>query len=565
MKFLTSWRRAVNGLLTLIIIIVILFLTWSNGYYNSQIQANNKIENANTLNVWENFVKLRLEKLWEHVFELLLTVYNNTELAYGTSDMEYMTQKKCIELMTDKFVINTDADCFYLMDMQNGMALFAANPSLSYARITALKNGYKGVGPDSATKLSDRLWEIEFIDGEAYFAKSVALGKFVAGTMSRIDRYDIDKNFNIQGDRTSCLLVSGNDVCFTGGGEDLSAMLRVNENGAISFDCAVTMVLAPLSFTGGASVVLAARQSGLTDLGGGRATSVILLCVSMLCAALLLILMFVLNRKVVKPTNELLRANNEIISGNIDYRITANAGSDEFTRLFDSFNEMSMQIANLRIDSYEGLLREQESQLLLLRAQLKPHFFLNAITTVSNMTYQNRLEDIREYLQSLAKFIRYMFNPKRKFITVSEEIQHIKNYLRMQALRFPGSIDAAVDCADDVGKTNIPILMLFTLVENSFKHAMSLYETLWLSIRCERIETENFTGCRLTVEDNGGGFTEEQLTDIGTDGVVTPKDHIGLSNVRYTLRLVYRRPDLLRISNNENGGAHTEIWIPDGV
>ena len=41
------------------------------------------------------------------------------------------------------------------------------------------------------------------------------------------------------------------------------------------------------------------------------------------------------------------------------------------------------------------------------------------------------------------------------------------------------------------------------------------------------------------------------------------KEHLGLSNVRYTLHLVYGRDDLLRVSNRENGGAHVELWIPD--
>ena len=46
-------------------------------------------------------------------------------------------------------------------------------------------------------------------------------------------------------------------------------------------------------------------------------------------------------------------------------------------------------------------------------------------------------------------------------------------------------------------------------------------------------------------------------------GELNTKEHLGLSNVRYTLHLVYRRGDLLRISNRETGGAHVEIWIPD--
>ena len=58
---------------------------------------------------------------------------------------------------------------------------------------------------------------------------------------------------------------------------------------------------------------------------------------------------------------------------------------------------MADQIQNLRIESYDRLLKIRENQLQMVRAQIKPHFFLNAITTVYNMTYQNRPEDTRRF------------------------------------------------------------------------------------------------------------------------------------------------------------------------
>ena len=115
-----------------------------------------------------------------------------------------------------------------------------------------------------------------------------------------------------------------------------------------------------------------------------------LLLVSLLCLGLILLLISYLRKKVLKPTNLLLVAQDELGSGNIDFRLTAEAGSSEFETLFSSFNNMADQIQNLRIESYDRLLKIRENQLQMVRAQIKPHFFLNAITTVYNMTYQNR-------------------------------------------------------------------------------------------------------------------------------------------------------------------------------
>ena len=108
-------------------------------------------------------------------------------------------------------------------------------------------------------------------------------------------------------------------------------------------------------------------------------------------------------------------------------------------------------------------------------------------------------------------------------------------------------------------------LLLFTLVENSIKHAMTLYEPLGITVTCQRVEEENFTGIRLTEEDTGSGFTREALDKLfeNNPDSLFVKEHLGLTNVRYTLKLIYHRNDLLRISNRECGGAHIEIYIPD--
>ena len=246
--------------------------------------------------------------------------------------------------------------------------------------------------------------------------------------------------------------------------------------------------------------------------------------------------------------------------------IAEKANSQEFADLFNSFNEMADSLKKMRIEAYDRQLREQRDELKMLRAQLRPHFYLNAITTVSNMTYQNRNEDIRKYLAALAKYMRYMLNIQNKWVRIAEEIEQVKSYLEMQKIKFPGSVDAYIGCADSVADTRVPYLLLFTAVENSFKHAMSLYEPLWLVVQCEHYQDGDFCGCRMIVEDNGKGFPQEVISMFSLPEEETPrsaKDHLGLTNISRTLQLIYHRNDLLRLSNAKTGGAHVEIWIPE--
>ena len=287
---------------------------------------------------------------------------------------------------------------------------------------------------------------------------------------------------------------------------------------------------------------------------------------SAICVLLVFILVDDLNRRITAPVNKLIEANRQLAEGNLDYRMDpSEAGSSEFEGLYNSFNNMSEKLENLTIESYDLKLKREQNRLKMLRAQMHPHTFLNAISTVSNMTYTSTPEKIREYISAFARFTRYMLNKANDWTTVAEEIHHIQTYVTMQKIRFPDSIEITFDCPVEVQQVRIPYLILFSLVENSFKHAMTLVNTMYITIKGEKYEEEGFTGIRLIEEDNGNGFSDEaiaKLEDPEHNELFT-KEHLGLTNVRYSLNIIYKRDDLLRLSNKPEGGAHIELLIPE--
>lgn len=543
-----SWWKVTLALLCILILLIGMSLLWSTLNIRNQVCQTVEQTNTHALKLWAGNVQNRLDALYEHLYDLLVSLYNSTELRTGTPIMDVSTKQKIIEMMNDKLMVSTDADAFFVLDTENDFYLFSASSTLSNQDIFRLKTHCRTAALDAPLSLREQSWKVQEVGGISYFYKNIQLGKYIAGVACRLSRFSPEQTVAILGQEPTFFLALP-DQNFTWLGEP-----DWTENPG---RCTVRLRIYNL----GGEIVLSAVPALAEQ---SIAQPVLLLLITALCLALVVLLLLLLRRLVAAPTRTLIEANEMLAAGNIRYRLDEDkARSKEFAALFDSFNNMARQIGNLKIEAYDLRLREQSNRLTMLRAQIRPHSFLNAITTVSNMTYTCRPEEIRAYIQVFAKYIRYMLNASDPWITVEAEVGHIRNYLKMQEVRFPGAIRFTAEYDAAAGECEIPFLLLYTLVENSIKHAMSLYETLDITVRCVREDREDFHGFCLTEEDSGQGFPEDVAEKLRSGDEPFVKEHLGLSNVRYTLNLTYHRDDLLRLSNRPQGGARVELWIPD--
>ena len=543
-----SWWKVTLALLCILILLIGMSLLWSTLNIRNQVRQTVEQTNAHALKLWAGNVQNRLDALYEHLYDLLVSLYNSTELRTGTPIMDVSTKQKIIEMMNDKLMVSTDADAFFVLDTENDFYLFSASSTLSNQDIFRLKTHCRTAALDAPLSLREQSWKVLEVGDISYFYKNIQLGKYIAGVACRLSRFSPEQTVAILGQEPTFFLALP-DQNFTWLGEP-----DWTENPG---RCTVRLRIYNL----GGEIVLSAVPALAEQ---SIAQPVLLLLITTLCLALVVLLLLLLRRLVAAPTRTLIEANEILAAGNIRYRLDEDkARSKEFAALFDSFNNMARQIGNLKIEAYDLRLREQSNRLTMFRAQIRPHSFLNAVTTISNMTYTCRPEEIRAYIQVFAKYIRYMLNVSDPWITVEAEVGHIRNYLKMQDARFPGAIRFTAEYDAAAGECEIPFLLLYTLVENSIKHAMSLYETLDITVRCVREDREDFHGFCLTEEDSGQGFPEDVAEKLRSGDEPFVKEHLGLSNVRYTLNLTYHRDDLLRLFNRPQGGARVELWIPD--
>ncbi|WKN43188.1 sensor histidine kinase [Tunicatimonas pelagia] len=168
------------------------------------------------------------------------------------------------------------------------------------------------------------------------------------------------------------------------------------------------------------------------------------------------------------------------------------------------------------------------AELSFLKSQINPHFFFNTLNSIYALAATDTEMTQRAILllSNLMRYILYESNVDR--ITLSKEIQFLRDYIDLQKLRYVKTNGKEVKF-EHRGSTNafkIEPLLLVTFVENAFKHSHS-YETK--SVIDVTLETKDQSELIFRVSNTVGDFSEQLEKDAG----------IGLENVKRRLELLY--------------------------
>lgn len=116
---------------------------------------------------------------------------------------------------------------------------------------------------------------------------------------------------------------------------------------------------------------------------------------------------------------------------------------------------------------------------------------------------------IVSFIISTSTTRRISLSKGRDFISIEDDVKHVKTYVEIQNLRFNNCIGFEVDVAEELNEYYILKLILQPIVENSVLHGiLENREKRQGTIRLSGT-TENGT-VLLVVEDDGIGMTEEK-------------------------------------------------------
>jgi signal transduction histidine kinase len=182
----------------------------------------------------------------------------------------------------------------------------------------------------------------------------------------------------------------------------------------------------------------------------------------------------------------------------------------------------------------------QRARLRMLRYQLNPHFFFNALNTIGALA-DERPEAVKTVVRKLSGFLRYTLLTDDLEAPLQEEVRAIEQYLAVEKVRFEDDLQVTVDVDPAAGRLPMPAFLVLPLVENAVKHGQRTSPSPLRIHVTGRCTDEGVLAVEVA---NTGHWRTDRDAPSGTD--------TGLDNVRARLRTRY--PGHHRFTVTEDDG-----------
>lgn len=178
--------------------------------------------------------------------------------------------------------------------------------------------------------------------------------------------------------------------------------------------------------------------------------------------------------------------------------------------------EHELEIHRFESDKTKTELQQQAVELKMqaLRAQMNPHFIFNSLNSINRFILQNNRAQASGYLAKFSRLVRMILqNSQATLITLESELDALKLYLDLEALRFEHHFDYKISIPKDMeaGILKVPPLIIQPFVENAIWHGLMHKEEKG---HLEIILTQENDYLIFKITDDGVGRKKAALLDI---------------------------------------------------
>ncbi|WP_084146594.1 sensor histidine kinase [Paenibacillus wynnii] len=300
--------------------------------------------------------------------------------------------------------------------------------------------------------------------------------------------------------------------------------------------------------------------SPMSDLNGPlvsfRKVMVLVMLVSLL---LTLLLSFLLSNSITNPIRKFIKligkAEEDLYSVPMEYK-----RNDEFSYLFQRFNQMVQRTRNLIDKLYVSEVNKKKAEIEALQAQINPHFLYNTLDSINWMALKHQAGDISQMVTSLSDFFRLSLNKGRSIIKLEDELNQVIAYLTIQKIKMNQKLFYNIHVPAEVYPYLTVKLLLQPLVENAILHGFDQSNG-----RGEIHIQGSLENGRILIKviDNGSG-NHEIVAKIN-DMLLTDNEtntSFGIRNVNARIKQWFGDDFGLSYQANEEAGLTATICIP---
>jgi len=183
----------------------------------------------------------------------------------------------------------------------------------------------------------------------------------------------------------------------------------------------------------------------------------------------------------------------------------------------------------------ETQLKLKEQELNYLKMQIHPHFLFNTLNTMYGFALK-KADETPEMILKLSNLLDYLlYQVDKPFVLLTEEINHIKDYIELEKLRFNDTLNVTFYTENILESTQIAPMLLLPFIENSFKHGHLKDGVLAIKIDLSCTEEHII----FSIENTS---SKTEASDNG----------IGLENMQKRLDLLYKNKYNLIIDDSNN-------------
>lgn len=268
-----------------------------------------------------------------------------------------------------------------------------------------------------------------------------------------------------------------------------------------------------------------------------------------------------LKRYELQPIEEMMQYVRRVEAGDFSADIKT-VRTDEMGKLAASMCEMTRHIENLLETVQREQTRLRWAEFKALQAQINPHFLYNTLDSIKWLVRQGNNEQAGEMIDALTLFFRKVLSQGKDFITIDDEVSHIKSYLTIQKIRYYDLFDYYIYIEDGLETCVIPKLLLQPLVENALYHGIKP-----CGHKGELLINVVSVGEDLVLEvrDNGVGMPpekKERLRQSIQNGSGKSAESYGMANVNERIHILSGREYGISLQSDENVGSSVRITLP---